>query len=512
MSTAERLISGSLASWARIGVTIMSQVVLVPVYLTYWNVETYGIWIAILALANMLVNLDLGHQEFLSFEFMRIGKENRLLLSQYLWSGIMIGITISLFQLVLMGVFLGLELLPYLLGESDSMTPSILRTAGIVLLLQGTAWLIGTSITGLLFRVLAPFGHYPRMAWWNFFGAIICSVAPVIAVMLGGDLLLTGIVLACTSIGISIPIYFDLIRLLHKEKILFSPPSWKVGTKNFIHSLAIVVKISLDNIRQQGVRIVLAPLSGATGLAAFSTMRTGANIALQGLNTITQPLMPDLMRFLQQRDQARSESAFGTVWLVVVALLTPAIVVFQAIIEPFFISWTRGQIPFDPWLFAILSLTVLVYAVVQPASTVVVGNNLLKPQLIISSITSLTVVIIMYMLVPKTGIIGAGIALLAGEIITTIGFKIVAQRWLHQNGLKWPKRPFILAVLSVLNAAVTMSIMIYIPQAKWPILGLSFLLSLINLWFYWQVLPAIATQYTLKFISNIPGLKSMFTT
>ncbi|QNP51199.1 hypothetical protein H9L05_14015 [Hymenobacter qilianensis] len=412
MSTVKRFLSASAASWARVGVTVVAQIALVPLYLTHWDVELYGIWLATHALASLLFTLDLGHQEFLGYEFMRIGKHSCSKLSRYLWSGIVFSIGINLFQLLLISFFLITGVISDLLGSSSILAPGIIRMVGIILIAQGIAWLIGTSISGLLFRVLAPFGYYPRMAWWNFIDAIISALTPLVAVSLGADLLTTGVVTAVVTVIFSIPKYCDLVRLMRKENIPFSYPSWQVGYANFLLSLAVFGKISLENIRQQGVRIVLAPLVGVGGLAAFSTMRTGSNIALQGLNTITNPLIPDLMRFLQQRDQARCESVFGAVWIIVVALMAPAVVVLQAVIEPVYLVWTRGHIAFNPWLFALLSLSVLVFAVVQPATTIVVGNNLLKPQLLLSTLAALSVVGGIYLFVPRIGIVGAGIALL----------------------------------------------------------------------------------------------------
>ncbi|WP_133272256.1 polysaccharide biosynthesis protein [Hymenobacter radiodurans] len=246
----------------------------------------------------------------------------------------------------------------------------------------------------------------------------------------------------------------------------------------------------------------MAPLVGVGGLAAFSTMRTGSNIALQGLNTITNPLIPDLMRFLQQRDQARCESVFGAVWIIVVALMAPAVVVLQAVIEPLYVVWTRGHIAFNPWLFALLSLSVLVFAVVQPATTIVVGNNLLKPQLLLSTLAALSVVGGIYLFVPRIGIVGAGVALLGAEMITSAGYKTVAQRWMHQHGMKWPNSSFLVAVTSISIAAVAMVLMIVFPLAKWPIVAISLLLFSVNTWRYWQVLPAIAVQHILRLASK----------
>ena len=64
MSAAARLISGSVASWAQIAVTMAAQIVLVPIYLSYWSVETYGIWLAIQGIMSALSMLDLGTSEF----------------------------------------------------------------------------------------------------------------------------------------------------------------------------------------------------------------------------------------------------------------------------------------------------------------------------------------------------------------------------------------------------------------------------------------------------------------
>src|SRR5690606_33493061 len=86
MSVSTRLISGSAASWAQIGITFITQMLLVPVYLSYWDVATYGLWLAILTLGYLLIALDFGHQEFLAYELLRIGKQNRKMISRYLYS------------------------------------------------------------------------------------------------------------------------------------------------------------------------------------------------------------------------------------------------------------------------------------------------------------------------------------------------------------------------------------------------------------------------------------------
>jgi O-antigen/teichoic acid export membrane protein len=247
-------------------------------------------------------------------------------------------------------------------------------------------------------------------------------------------------------------------------------------------------------MRQQGVRLVLAPLTGATGLATFATMRTGANVALQGLNTIINPLLPDLMRFLHDRDQKRSEAAFATIWIVVIVLLAPGVVILQVFIQPFFIFWTQGKISFDPLLFALLSLGVLIYAIVQPAMAVVIGNNLTRLQLALAAMAAAVLFALLFILVPAVGILGAAIALLAAEIAAAVGYKISAVRWLKQNNLAWPDRAFGHALIAVSIAAAALTTVVVVPEYNWLILVVSLLCFGLNARRYWLILPSIALE------------------
>ena len=512
MSVSSRLISGTVAAWVQIGINLVTQLALVPLYLTYWSVETYGLWLAILSFASILNSLDLGFQEYLGFEFLKIEKANLSKISKYLCSSVFVGIILGIIQVIIMIGVVYFGLLPHLLGETiiEEDNHHVLYEAGIVLLLQGLAWLICGSIGGLLTRALSAFGYYPRMAWWGVFASLLMNLTPAIAVMNGAGLLYTGIILAVVRVLSDVPVYVDMIRLLRKEGVQVVYPSIKLGWQIFIRSSVISVTNLLENFRQQGARLFLTPFVGATGLAAFATMRTGANVAMQGLHTITNPLMPDLMRFLHQRDQVRSNTAFSTVWIVAIALMAPALIFLQAVFEPLYSAWTRGKIPFNPGLFALLSLGVLVYAISQPAISVVRGNNLLKNQIIISSLTAAVVIVGILLLVPLLGIIGAGMAIILAEIIACIAYSIVAKHWLYNNELLWPRRSFNIALISVWIAAIAMGGMIWLPPYKWIITCISMLALFWNFMRYWHTLPELATQHAKRLAVSFPGVKFLF--
>jgi O-antigen/teichoic acid export membrane protein len=505
MSTTSRLISGSAAHWIQIVITVISQLAFVPIYLKYWDASTYGIWIAIQALTGIITTLDYGFHEYLSYEFLRWG-HNKPEISKYLWSGIAISLVICVFQIIIILMISYLGLYPFFLGKLNVADQHLIHDVSIALLLQGIIYLLYNCAPGLLFRALAPFGYYPRGAWWNLYFIFISNIAPVIAVLFGANLLTAAIVGAIVSFVLCMPIYFDLFNLLKKEKIIFKSLSWKLGYSNFIRSLAVSGKSLLENLRQQGARVIISPLVGTVGLATFSTMRTGSNITSQGLNTIIYPLMPELMRFLHARDQARSEAAFGTIWLVLVVFMAPAVVILQIFIPPFYHLWTQGKVSFNPFLFAAFSVAVLIYAISQPALAVVKGNNLLKSQLIICLIAFIILLGIIMILVPSMGLSGAGIALIFAEISAMIGYKIAATKWLKKNALGWPKNAFTTALTSIYIASISLSIIIFIPSLKWIALLISLVLFYFTAWKYWKTLPKFVSIQAGKIINKIiPG-------
>ena len=503
-STTSRIISGGVASWAKIALTFSTQLVLVPLYLSYWTVDEYGIWIAIQAFVGILTILDFGHQSFLEFEFLRLGTDRNLQLRKTLWSGMFVGFMIGLIQILIIIVILSVGLLPFMLKGSVPADGLIIRNAGWILLFQGIAWLISGSLGGIAYRSLAPFGYYPRMSWWSVLIAFITGFAPVIAVFFGAGIMGAGIVLAVATIASSIPFFYDIFYLYRKVGLNYVSPSINLGLKNFMLSLVLAAKSMLEKASREGVRLILAPLAGVAPMAAFATMRTGANVALQGLSTLTNPLMPELMRFLNQRDQTRCEMAFSTVWIVLVVVMAPAVVLLQVIVEPIFALWTRGALTFNPLLFAFLSITVLVYALAQPAIAIIRGNNILHLQLIFSIITALVVILGIFIMVPIFGILGAGIALLISEVVGAVIYIVAAGRWMRDNGLFWPFRYFYIAGLSILISGMAIVTIGAAPNHKWLLLAISWSGLLWLAYRFIKLLPPYVIERIKSLLVKIP--------
>ena len=508
-SAARRIMSASGASWARIAFTVFAQLALVPLYLSAWGSETYGAWLLLQTVWGTITIIDLGHQDYVGNECLRLGATERGAIGSVIGSALPMALLIAIFELGLIWGLTGINDMSGWLHISES----LYEQWTVALLVQAATWLISGSGVALLVRAASPFGYFPRVAWWSLFYAVTTAAVPGLTVWLAGaDLLEASIVSCVVSAACNLLCFLDLNRRLDLLGLLKEGrPSRARSFRQLRNSLWLTANGLVGLIRQQGARLVLAPLTGVAQMAAFSTMRTGANFALQGLNTVTTPIMPELMRFLVARDQARTEGAFAVIWLVVCAILSPAIVVLQLGMPTLFPIWTHGKMAFDPWLFAMLSLAVAVYALAQPATATLVGNNRVQAVFGVGAISALAATGGMILLIPVLGIRGAAGALLAAEIVSMVLFVIQARWWFHAHGMRWPMRPFLITLASVFAATLGMG-MVIVTSGSTAGLGVAIVLlvqaGIVHR--YWRELPPLVRQRVFDFCGRyVPALRRM---
>jgi len=484
-------------------VTIFSQILAVPIYLHYWSIETYGAWILVQSMVTFLTIFDIAHHNYLGYEFLKIGQHKRNELALVFSTGVLVAFIVSIITFIIIFLLIFSGTISQWVGintaTAESFETSILLTCG--------TWVLTITFTGLLGRVLNPFGYFALSAWSGVLFAIASTTASVVAVYCGAGLVATAIATCVVTFICHSTLAVILFRIALQEKLISTKFEMGRGFFRFYASLALGVQAGLEILRQQGVRFILLPLSGMSQMIAFSTMRTGANLALQGVGTITAPLMPELMAFLGNRDQPRTESAFSVIWLMLCIVLVPAVLVVQYLAPTLFPLWTQGKIEFDPVLFALLSLTVLVYALAQPAIAVVTGNNLIREQVMISTIATVITVGAIYLLVPLMGVRGAALALLAGEVSALFLYVHAAKKWLTSVVMHWPTSAFVNASLSLVVASVGMASIILFKNYASLCLVFALFAQIFILISYWSQLPSIARNAaTAQVVRFLPGL------
>ena len=494
MSSLNRFLSASAAAWVKILLTVLTQVLLVPVFLAHWSVEEYGCWLLIQTIVGVSSMLSASHQNFIGYECLKIGDKQPEKMRVLFYSAFPYALLIALLELLVVGALVYFGFIRDSFDPTHSLDRALVHKTFLSLIIFSVAWLVNSAIGGLANRVVAPYGHFPRMTWWGTLLAIVGALVSGVAVALGADLLETTICINVASFLVNIPIHLDMWRMFRRYGLLPVMPDWRLGAGNVGRSLAIALSAVLDISRQQGVRIFLGAIIGVTQMTAFSTMRTLSNLSLQGIGTITNPIMPEIMKFLRERDSERTNATVGFVWFFAVILLSPLMIAFQWIMPVVFHAWTRGKIAFNPALFGLFSIALLLFSLARPPVAVLQGNNLLRIQLVMAITVSAVAVGGILLFTAPYGVIGAASSLLLAEFLGSVISVWYALKWLDGSGIGFPWPLFRVAVTSIGVATLTIAIMVLLPKAAVAAFAVSMVASAAICVAFVRRLPPLAVQ------------------
>jgi O-antigen/teichoic acid export membrane protein len=484
-----RIFSASLANWIGIAVTLLTQIAFVPIYLSHWSADVYGVWLLLYAFMGLAGLIQSSHRDFIYYESLKLGKQNLEKVTLQLTSALPIVVLISF--LVFSAIYLQFEykIIDTEFGLTNELLADFLYSA----LILAFVLLIAGNYYGFLLGPIILLGYYPYITWLKVVMAFITATTPVITISLGGGLIEAVFTLAATIFLVNTIAIFLVLNIYKKEGIKLSKPKSRLGVNQFFKSSWLLAKNFSDTFRQLGIRFLIIPFVGPGAVTQFATNRTVANVALQGLNSLTGPIMPELMRFVNERKQQEINTTLALVWLMLCFVMAPGFVLLQLYIEPLFQVWTVGAIEFHPPLFAVLSSSILMITLAQPAESILRGNNLYKTQLVISLIALTFLVMTVFIFANSIGLLSAGLGLLVAEFVG-MGLAIwKAQEWLKGNQLLWPWQGFNLSLISVVLTTASLLLIAYqlLPKISAVII---ICLQLFIAYLFWSQMPQIAKE------------------
>lgn len=433
---------------------------------------------------------------------MKCGRGALEKLNQIYWNALAAAVLISLVEFVLvLGLVVSVDLSQFSGTQAHEHENSIRK----LLVLGALLNLLWMPVAGLPVRLLYVFGYYPRLALWGLFHIVTAMVVPAIAVAFGFNFFTVGASWILAKFVTAMLALIDVIPLMRRKGVGgFVKPNARGAFSVVVFSQLLTIRDILNMLRQHGVRIIMGGYLGSADVAIFSTNRTIANIIHQGIASITNPLLPELMESLNRRDHDKVVSYFSIIWLVLLIVVVPCLYGMQIAISPLFNIWTQGKVAFDPLLFAIFSGTILFFIAGQPAFAILSGNNVLKSQLYIVGVVSLVAIIGLVILVPHFGVHGAAASLLIAEIVSTTMLSIFCSWWMKGKGLFWPwptQRLVLIASLTgvsilVINSQVSMLTSAYV----------SVLASILSLYLgckCYKTLPLIGQTRIASFLANV---------
>ncbi len=410
----ERMTRGVGAMGLGQAVTLFIRLAEVPLLLSFWGMNLYGVWLIVSAIPAYLMMVDGGFTNVTGREMiMRVSAGDRssaLVLFQSTW-------VLLLVLSALTGILVGLTV-PFIPFDTwfnlHGIDNSGLRIAIIVLVFYV---LVGFQ-TGLLYGAYSCEGQYAKGIVFSALTMLLEFGGLAIAVVAGG-----GIVEA--AFGYLTGRFVGwVVFLIGLKKVA---PWLRHGTANASRrEMSRLLKPSLTSmffplgnaLNIQGMRIIVGMFLGPAAVVIFTTIRTLCRIVIQPVTIMTRLIEPELaMAFgAGHHEQLRRifvKSSQVVLWLgliVCVALWVAGGTVLAV--------WTGGKIPLQEPLFSLLLLASL--------ANILWGNALMVPYatnrhdriaVLYLLVNGVAAVILAGILIPVAGLQGAAVALLAVEIV-----------------------------------------------------------------------------------------------
>lgn len=414
----ERALKNSIVGFLSFFVSIVQSFITVPILLSFWGNETYSVWLALFAGAVLFQSVDNGHINYVGNKINLLYQFDKDELKKTLSSSIIVAVILGLFQLIVILLLISFQLLPRFFGLTRELVSDVSLSLSLFILVF--SWFISGSYGGILHRLMIPACFYTQSLWWGIIYKISQFASVIIVVILGGDILSASI----SYSFIQIVVYF-LTFIYIRKRIPEFYPWWhggeiKTALTNFRKSLLLTFNGIVQQLSNNGIILFISNLISATIVPAFTTLRTITNTASSVTNILINSFLPDIARFHTNKDVRRLNAIFSSHWFFSGIIVNIGMLLILPFIERFFLLWTKGLIVFDYTLF--LSLVVSI-------SLINFGSGYYFYLSSTNNLTALTAItlsraVIMFgsgfLLVPKFGLSGIGIAIMLSEVISSM--------------------------------------------------------------------------------------------
>ena len=450
-----RFLLGAIGGWFEIGLILLINFLLVPIYLSNWSIEVYSAWILLISIWGISSMLHLGHSDFiyhksLNFKSKIIKKSNIDIISSLPYA-----LIISLIILIISYLNIDMNFISNLLKISTDLE-EIWNISFFYITIVGV--LLGSN--KFFFQgPLAITGNFHIYVWSNFYHLLIISVVPGIAVLLGANFELAVKSLLIAEFVSLIFIYYFFIIILRKKGFKIYKPNFIIGLNNLILSLWTFLKIIVEFFNQTGIRFLVSAIYGPIILVYFSTIRTVANVLTQVLKVIGKPLLPELMYYVKNKKKQNVIAIFELIYLIILLLICPVAFFLQLAMPYFFELWTLGKITFDPFVYLILTQSIIFHALCMPAERILTGSNLYKLNFFFKLIIFLIMLFYIYLTHESLEIINVGIAILISEILLFMSSYILLLKYVIDIKFNWTMRKLFIPLTSVITTFIFSSLL-----------------------------------------------------
>lgn len=426
MSVRHRIVQGIGANGFGQGVTLLTQLVSVPIFVAAWGMDLYGEWLIVSAIPTYLALSDIGLTATAGnlIAILSEKRDVKQMLSVYQSTWAMVSI-LSITLLALLLTFIWFIDTSQLLGLTR-ITGTMLNST-LLLLFCYVALSLQTGILQLPFRVTkenplsVTIVNSIRFLEWSAATIVVVAGWTVVAVACAfvltraiGNIYLFWILRNRQKLPLRLGIqHVDL----HALKTLFRPS---------IASMCFPIGLSLT---LQGFIILIGYVIGSSGVALFNIYRTLTRVPIQAVTSINQAVWPEISYAYGANDPKKTYRLVVKMLQLGIGLGIAATGVIVATGESIINIWITQTLEHNASLLIALALTAFIHIFWQPFWVAQVAINKHSYFAIVFLSISVLSLFLGWVYLEKFSLQGAGYALLLTECFMAIGAFVTFKRY-----------------------------------------------------------------------------------
>lgn len=402
-----RLVKGFAAQGFAQAISLIIQVVSLPLFVHYWGNSLYGAWLVLSTVPAYFALSDLGFANAAGNEMtMRVAREDRqgaLVVFQSAWI-LVTGLSVALSVLMLGAVFT----LP--LGRLLNLTITHTELTVVATILILHLFLdLQTSLLGISYRFD---GHFAAGTMIRNTLRLVEFLAGVLAVCLGGHMVAVALATTLTRMVGNVLTIVD-IRRRQPWLVMGWRHAEMVTLKQMLSPAITSMGFPLGTaLSLQGMVLVVGTLLGPVAVVIFSTSRTLSRFVWQLLNAITSTVWVELSTAFGAGDialarQLHRRTCQASIWISI-----PMCLALLVLGKPIFHVWGQGKVPFDPTLVGLLLLVVVCNSFWSASYITLMSVNRHQQLALVYTIATVLSLVIGIILTRLVGLHGTALALL----------------------------------------------------------------------------------------------------
>ena len=406
-----RIARGAAANVGGIGVTLVIQLVSVPVLLAAWGVPTYGEWLVLSAFPTYIALSDLSFSAVAGNSMVMLVAQGKraeaATLGRHLSSIVSVMTGVVILAAVAIAVLFGGAF-----GAGAAIPVAEAQLVLIALFLQVAV----ANQYGVLDAWYRAGGRYPLGSTLRQFGRMVEFGAVIGAVLLGAGPGTAGLAFLAGSILGFVASALVLRRAVPWTTFRPERPHLQTVRELLAPGVAFMAFPIGNALSLQGITIVIGATLGATAVVVFSTTRTATRVVLQAMGALGNSIWPELSRSVGGGHLAEARVILSRATRLSVGA-SFALVLILAVAGPAVISWwTRGAVSPPSGLLYVLLLVVVCNTFWYTRFMVLLATNQHSQVAAFYLLGTATSLIAAVPLSAAFGLIGAAISLLAIDI------------------------------------------------------------------------------------------------